>query len=414
MPNQTTASTNYSRTAAAIAQAVQTSAQEALSAALSAVPSHVRVITLEVDAKSSTLYLASIQHGASPEQVMTTVRRAGYSPSALSALTERLADWETALRTHTTCATEDQARRESELALAWNAVVADMHQLLAPFSESLTAAAAVRPGSSEQAKPNSPQGKGAQPGPAHAAVVLCVAEALAALPLEALPALARAGAVVRDLSVFALAQRAQAGDASAPLTSAIEWHSEQVDEAFSKDIFSVHGQGWTGQPLRHCAEQSSGEQVRQLQTANALVFCSHERLAQTVPLSVLVTADLSSLMWAVVLDGTLSAASTSSHPFAQQRSSKVASATWRPDAVGALLAQRGARCCVMSRYACSLQRALHECSTMFTASSGGKPLAEAARGVAAEAERQPWAPYLFVTVGLPHLVLEAGKVGKKK
>jgi hypothetical protein len=472
--------TAYARAAAVLGSAIQaSSAQEMLHASMAALPCHVRVVTLEVDEASSMMCLACVQHGATssasargpaaaggPLPIEATVHRARLDTTALACLRLQLAQWSKALladvgnpaeenrpgttRTMSAAVALDcspqatvmlplpdaggQGPNEHSVpersavtaASEWRALLAALEHILDPFLSALSAAAAdVWPATADE-----PSGKGkaakSQPAPpvaTKAAVVLCLADCLAPFPLEALAALSTAASVSRDLSLQALAQRTSTGTepARASLSMATQQHSVQVADAFRTQVLSVHGPSWSGKEIKPDSKESAGEQVKLLQAASVFIFCSHERMPQRFPLSCLSSANLTGMKLALLFDNMLTSESAQTLAILQSRGSKLEQALWQQERLGAMLLQRGARCCMLSRYPETQVRGIRACTDALTAVAAGESVAAALSNVgrtrAESLVDEPWLAYSMLTMGLPHMTVDADKgvkTGKKK
>jgi hypothetical protein len=422
---------------------------KAMQDSLAALPPGVRLLTFELGDSSdaiSPMYLASVARSSpvadGPTKLDAAVRRAHMNIAALGHLAARFTSFErlllaqasqtTANSKHSaesstqdgTLVTASPAASDDHLATMWAGLISDLEHSMVPFAEILQAAAAeVTPTIMDTATNGKPvKGKAAEPVSGKAAVVLCLPESLAALPLEALSALKSAGAITRDVSACEFARRAQGLDGvSVPLASAVCRHSAEanVSQAFTQRMLTPLGQGWDVEVMQSSSVESVAEQVRVLQAAPMYVHCSHERMAQRLAFQGLCEADLSGLKLAWLMDNLATPESAHGLAVAQQRGTKAQQALWRADRVGSLVLQRGARCCVLSRYPDAPEQQLQACASALTAAVAGVPLAEALKAAGEsrsedELRSQPWQAYSTIVLGLPHITLEASKPGKKK
>ena len=430
--------TAYARAVKSIADYLQAAdAADQVSAALAGLPHAVRVLMLEVDQASGELLVAMVakaEEGAQAvEQPSVRVQRASIDNKQLQALTARVQAFQALLAaaqgTSSTTTSHGDAGPDS-LVSEWQAILASMSALLVPVAGVLAAAASTsRPPSTEaagkgQSKAKSTKGKPAGQAGAKAQVVLCVNGALAALPLEALPALNNAASVSRDISLCALALRASSlgNDASVQLSSAVCQYSAALASDVQAKLLSAHGTSWTASALSHEHQSSTAETTKVLERATAYLYVSTERLPQQVPFSALCATDLAGMRLAVILDTMADADRTAAHELAvaKQRSASAEKPLWQQETLGELLLQRGVRSCMLMRYPDSPAGSIAVCASVLAAAAGGKPIGEAI--AAANADRatevptaQPWLKYSVVLFGLPHVAVESGaKPGKKK
>jgi hypothetical protein len=427
----------YDRLRNAVLRAVELdSPQEVLTAAMNPLPVHVRILTLEV-ARSGFLHLALLSwecsQGNQPSnpELKASASTAKLNLNALKELREKVSRWGAQLlrkagSSNTSTDVADVCNQRDTQAKyvgsKWADIVLEMDQLLGPFSVAMAQAAApvLLPVTPEAPVKGKTKGKPAEktPGSKEAAIVLCLAEELAWLPLEAATALRNAGCICRDVSLFALSQRAEAGKESTnvQLTKAVHVSCEPIREMLKTLVVDKFGAQWTSETLMPQVTQNIGHQVKLWQTTPVLLFTAEQCLEEAMPLSALSSADLSTVRLAIILERMRIPGPSLRRQQAVPHNNGKAHALQHPGGLGSLLLSCGLKCCIIAQFPCSPEAASQALEDILSASTGGKTFAEAVQLVRAAApvpetdDVQSWLARNVLVFGLPHLTVESSPV----
>jgi hypothetical protein len=444
-------STGYGKLQAAVLGAVQLeNSHEVLTAAMKYLPTHVRVLTMEVD-QAGLVHAAvlawecSQSDSSSERELKASAHCAKLDQHALNSLKEKLSSWET----HLSCAPSTSTTASdvvensslvdgkhspgvdfhaSDIRSQWEEILLELDQLLGPFCGAIAQAAApvAKPVMPEAAvKGKQQKGKSAEPVERKSAVVLCIAEELAWLPLESAAALRDASCICRELSVFALAMRAEAGTGctNVPLSKAVHLHSVGIEEELEVQILNQFGAQWMGETLSPQNLHGIGHQVKALQTAPMLLFISSQRMEEAITLSALSTANLSAVKLAFILDRIRIPGAPTQVQQKRSPNNDKAQTLHQQGGLGSLLLARGVQCCLIAQFPCTAASALQACAELLVAAKAGKTIAEAvqhARATAAAsdvADLDKWLARGVLVYGLPYVGVEAGPMasdGKRR